>query len=268
MPPLVTALRCSVPAILTIVVPRLPTYGCAIRARRFFQQFAGLVGSPTIRGVASLAELVGSVPKTDEIELEDAKRPIEVFDHTYNRQIPTDRMTLVLAPVPATLLRRAEDRGYATPTPEEIAAWLAEYPSLGVLGQPASVHQIVPLDLGAEDWILGVQVSFGGVRVESWSSSFRAVEPFLDVCYERQPGQSISGLVLPRVADNVTAMKPLVTWWAILYACSMLARYHPRTWVDLLDVDSSPYAVPTESVLLTASLEVPRLLAAELSAGY
>src|ERR1700722_8377092 len=45
---------------------------------------------------------------------------------------------------------------------------------------------------------------------------------------------------------------------------SMLARYHPKVWTALLDVDESVDAVSIETALRTAQLVVPRLLMEEL----
>jgi hypothetical protein len=57
-----------------------------------------------------------------------------------------------------------------------------------------------------------------------------------------------------------TVLSPLMTWWALLYALSMVARYEPDTWVGLLDVDSSALAVPLEGVLEDALEVVPHLV--------
>lgn len=51
-----------------------------------------------------------------------------------------------------------------------------------------------------------------------------------------------------------------MTWWALLYALSMVARYEPDVWVGLLDVDESQLAVPLEGVLEDALEVVPHLV--------
>jgi hypothetical protein len=50
---------------------------------------------------------------------------------------------------------------------------------------------------------------------------------------------------------------PLMTWWALLYGLSMLARYHPAEWVQALRVDQHPETVPLEAALNTALVAVP-----------
>jgi hypothetical protein len=58
----------------------------------------------------------------------------------------------------------------------------------------------------------------------------------------------------------ISTPHPLLAWWAILFALSMLARYQPDTWTDYLDVDKSPYAVPLETLLDRVLLTCPELL--------
>lgn len=60
----------------------------------------------------------------------------------------------------------------------------------------------------------------------------------------------------------VTGQKlhPLVIWWAVLYAMSMLARYHPEAWALAIDVDRSPWAVPLEHLLDQALEALPEVI--------
>ena len=53
---------------------------------------------------------------------------------------------------------------------------------------------------------------------------------------------------------------PLVVWWAILFALSMLARYEPDRWTQHTSVASSPEAVPVENLLTSAMSAVPETL--------
>ena len=53
---------------------------------------------------------------------------------------------------------------------------------------------------------------------------------------------------------------PLMTWWLLLYSFSMLARYFPRKWVAMLDLDSSPYAVSLQYACEAALTVIPHLV--------
>ena len=52
----------------------------------------------------------------------------------------------------------------------------------------------------------------------------------------------------------------LMTWWALLYGLSILARYHPREWTVALRLDSSPLAVPIIDALDEAFDHLPYLV--------
>lgn len=54
--------------------------------------------------------------------------------------------------------------------------------------------------------------------------------------------------------------RPLMTWWLLLYSFSMLARYFPRKWVAMLDLDSSPYAVSLQYACEVALTIMPHLV--------
>ena len=51
-----------------------------------------------------------------------------------------------------------------------------------------------------------------------------------------------------------------MTWWLLLYSFSILARYEPRRWAQLLDLDSSKAAVLIEYALEEALTVIPHLV--------
>ena len=64
----------------------------------------------------------------------------------------------------------------------------------------------------------------------------------------------------PAPAQADKSIHPLMAWWAVLHALSMLARYQPTEWAGHIDVDRSPYAVPLENLLKTAMALIPALI--------
>jgi hypothetical protein len=62
----------------------------------------------------------------------------------------------------------------------------------------------------------------------------------------------------PAVAGD--AMHPLIAWWAVLYALSMLARYEPQRWATLIHVDTSAWATPLEHLLDVALEGLPEII--------
>jgi hypothetical protein len=65
----------------------------------------------------------------------------------------------------------------------------------------------------------------------------------------------------PAIVGNTTPPNPLMTWWALLFALSMLARYQPVAWAQALNVDSSPVAVALERAMRKAIDALPQLVA-------
>jgi len=70
--------------------------------------------------------------------------------------------------------------------------------------------------------------------------------------------------LVPGLGSKLVASSPLVIWWALLYAFSMLARYEPRLWMQSLDLNASPVAVHIQDALDEALVAVPHLVAEAL----
>lgn len=62
----------------------------------------------------------------------------------------------------------------------------------------------------------------------------------------------------PAIGSNNQQQHPLLTWWAALWSCSMLARYEPLRWAKLLDVDKNSDATAFENLLDSALDLVPK----------
>lgn len=61
---------------------------------------------------------------------------------------------------------------------------------------------------------------------------------------------------------------PLMVWWSLLFGLSILARYHPVEWVQALDVDRSPLAVPLRRAMEEAITALPHLLLEALTGQH
>lgn len=64
----------------------------------------------------------------------------------------------------------------------------------------------------------------------------------------------------PALQTGEPAQHPFTVWWAVTHALSMLARYQPREWAQLVSVDRNPAAVPLEHLLGEALTVLPELL--------
>jgi hypothetical protein len=64
----------------------------------------------------------------------------------------------------------------------------------------------------------------------------------------------------PAPGRTAQSIHPLMAWWAVLHALSMLARYQPTEWAGHIDVDRTSHAVPLENLLKTAMVRIPALI--------
>lgn len=64
----------------------------------------------------------------------------------------------------------------------------------------------------------------------------------------------------PALRAGEPPQHPFTVWWAVTYALSMLARYHPREWAALVSVDTNPAATALEHLLAEALTVLPELL--------
>lgn len=73
-----------------------------------------------------------------------------------------------------------------------------------------------------------------------------------------------TAVLLPRAGSSTRSLSPLMSWWVVLYALSMLARYAPSNWTETLSLAESPIASRIEFLLDAALDAVPELLWGEL----
>jgi hypothetical protein len=73
-----------------------------------------------------------------------------------------------------------------------------------------------------------------------------------------------TAILLPSAGESTRALRPLMSWWTVLYALSMLARYAPSRWTETLTLADSQIASRIEFLLDSASDAVPELLWGEL----
>jgi hypothetical protein len=241
------------------------------------QRVAHILDSPVLEAPATLSALLASIDAEllfTELQVPDL-RPVGVSEWTKNlTPIATSAtQSLFLAPAPDRFAANTElvpagpqNLEYTRiipPSADAIAGWLSAYPTLRDLGVPTEVIGPEPsLDRSARgDWIIKLIWDSGtpkaGVEQNDWTADH------LDEVYAYS-WSGTSGVVLPAVGGNTKAHDLLITWWLVLYCLSMLARYYPKEWTELLDVDKSQLAVPIEHVLSVAYSKVPTLLAFRL----
>lgn len=122
----------------------------------------------------------------------------------------------------------------------ELREELAHYPSLRNLPE----WQTATLE---RDWM---KQSPGWLRLRYSHEQFRPwseLDPYFDEWTTAGlGGRQEDAYVYPSVGANEKAQHPLMTWYLVMYAFSMLARYYGAAWRRLLDKDESVEAALLE----------------------
>lgn len=204
-----------------------------------FTHLAQLLGSVSLPKAAPLGQLWAAIPDLLATPLDMDPRghlPVLQLQHiAHGDDIPGTIQWIAGLP--------ARPSGYAGIPEEEMQAILRHYPTLAG-SRP----------LGEEIWLKRRADFRDRSDVRFWPyGTFPAVpdEPYRD---------DDDRWVFPPFDDSGKTLHPLLAWWALLFALSMLARYEPASWISHLDVDASANAVPVEAALDAALGTCPELI--------
>jgi hypothetical protein len=222
-----------------------------------FQFVARATGSEQVPGTVTLGELWTSLPDLCELPLEGATSPV-ALDLISNS--------------------RAHSNGHPDHSP---GFYRGEIALNGQLSEQADreswFRALLPNYLGLENVQLWGDSgsAFTEVRKHRFLVSVgwpvpggrppRGVsEEEIETFFDRfAPQYRFEGnrYLRPLVGSSKTPpSSPLMTWWLILYAFSMISRYQPRKWAELLDLDRSPSAAVIQHALGTALDVLPHLV--------
>jgi hypothetical protein len=188
-----------------------------------------------------LSELMGSAPLDAPIEI-SALWAMLVEPNTNGERLTPDAVPSLMV----TASRDKPDRPCIVSIPLELVT--------DGLDQDA-LAELYPVLAQAADWRdCGTEATPAGVQVVHYELAFP--NGARDLATYR--GDSI---VLPAVPGTSSEMHPMMIWWAILYSLSMLTRYRPETWTELVNVDAPGYAVPVQFILEVGLDAVPDVIA-------
>ncbi|MFE4925156.1 YaaC family protein [Streptomyces sp. NPDC056661] len=207
--------------------------------------------------------------ETDPIRLEDVwdllppnlGYPLTTRDrltplYTDERSVGDHEHSLLSVPV-CDIPDRVIDAG----TREALIDFLTAYPTVAKHESYVTTHT---LSLGSEappDY--SRYEHGGGELMVNWEMPQGAATGAEREEYLRAMSRPYAGAryFLPVLSLMRRELHPLMAWWTVLYALSMLARYQPATWVKLISVDDSRHAVPIERLLERAISHLPVLIA-------
>jgi hypothetical protein len=245
------------------VAPPSPVADVVVRDKGngSFQQIAALLQSPTLTSPTRLGELWQSLPEQGGAPLSGENSPLALLVSFSELELPigsntADRVLAYVRPLPAHLSRNDL-------TLAEALAFLAPYPTLM---QPAPPVELASVDPRGDDgtWLLGLRWDLPQ-RTSDYETAYARLRQLVRMYGpQMERPRPMRGWAIPAVGGNSRPMHPLLTWWAMLFSMSMLARYQPSTWMGMLNVDRSGDAVPLEMLLQSALSIVPGLLYDEM----
>lgn len=217
---------------------------------REFQYVSALIGSPSLPADTPLAALWGAIPDLADTPLPDTVPPVprarEVLWDAPSKYWEGHRSSLVLA----RLSLHQSERG----TLDELRTLLDHYPSAKECRVSLNSDGSPNIDDSSYygDRYALIQWDARGYRLEDRLARINEVTP-------RDQQAPFDWWMIPQLPGGRCPSR-LMTWWALLYGLSILARYHPGTWLEALRVDKSALAVPIEDALETAYRAIPPLV--------
>jgi hypothetical protein len=220
-----------------------------------FQKVATATGSPIMVTPVSFGALWASLPDLAETaNLPGSTMPmaIELIQDDFHTSAPR-----------ATLYLRHQMPAKENEWIARFSEILARYPGTQGWRIPTASHSIQPPVKPGTPWEVIVQWP----ELSPWqdppqgpiTSFFDRIAPEYRYRGER--------FLRPSVEDGERQPpSALMTWWLLLFSCSILARYYPRKWVRLLDLDNSASAVALQYALEVALSAIPHLVLEALDA--
>lgn len=226
------------------------------KAAGAFQDVCDALQSPGLSCEASLPALWASLP-------EATGDPRRNDRHAY---------ALAVQPVadPMPFLRLTTAQALVGPLPDQFAlvpnrvdylrSFLAAYPGANGWQPPGDAAEVPAKQDANGRWYVQLQWPPTPSTTDADERAhdlFRSVAP--------QYGRSDIGWLRPKLANVHPVPNLMMTWWALLYGLSMLARYYPERWTEMLLVDKSPAAATLEAILDDALTVVPRLVLSSIT---
>jgi hypothetical protein len=212
-----------------------------------FQKLAEYMGAPTLPARLEFRRLWGSLPEGAETPLQGSSNLFtaamlditteerSVYDSRYKSEVRSVR----LVSVPRL--------GYGRTDTEELRRLLHEhYPSLRTLVPAPPSNRIMTVgEIGSNRRSVKLVSPDPQKHLQAYELYRCGSEIYSHDDEEGEP----STWVIPTFPGNAKPLEPIVTWWAVLYVLSMLARYQPSAWTKMLDIDFSPDAPAVEYLL-------------------
>ena len=219
-----------------------------------FQRVATATGSPLITAPVRLGALWASLPELTDAGMlpgSDTSAPIPLTADLTPASVPSGRvfpsgdvLDRDLLPVQNRWLLRFHEI-------------MKAYPGTSGIAIPATQYAISPPDDRARNWSIDLTWLGAQSATEMSAAELRGFFDKIAPEYRYRDDRFLR----PAIDENGTvAPSPLMTWWLLLYSFSILARYEPRKWTQLLALDKTQTAVLLQYALAEALAAVPQLV--------
>lgn len=240
---------------LTDTTPDLPEIRVTPHGNGAFQAISSAINSEPITSPVSIGRLWASLPDlVTYVPLRREGFPPALYVRPGSPSVYVGRSGSVMEPLynrPRAIVKFTNPRRSGA----QFGEIFADYPSAKEW-QLDSGEGDYALDLISED---EVKIAIPGGQ-ESRSLSAQELRTILD---DLAPEYRYLNdrYMRPSVEDDPKPPPaPVMSWWLLLYSFSMLARYQPRKWNDLLDLDKPGFANQLIFALELAQSAVPHLL--------
>lgn len=136
----------------------------------------------------------------------------------------------------------------------KVKDFLSHYPSLADCEYPYENHE--PMGWEPAPSNLAVAPVFWGKAGEEFPDLLQATRESKGIRYRGKE----DWWIFPRIGGMTSPLHPIMAWWAVLFALSMMARYEPASWSKLIGIDRSMDANAIEHILDQALRVIPVLI--------
>jgi len=224
-----------------------------------FRDVAEASYSPALASGVSLPSLWASLPESSGDRLPGDSSPAALSLEPEDQPTTSLAVIVMTANADAAVHGFPESFGTAPDRIEYLKEYLQNFPTAAgwepTLGnQLASYHDSQFGWVARLRWRLPESTGNAGLRFE-----------YLLTKIAPRDADHARGWLRPSVCHNGQIVSPLMTWWALLFGLSNLARYHPESWVEMLAVDTCAASTTFEAMLEDGLAAVPRLVLAALT---
>lgn len=201
-------------------------------ARGSFMRLSAILSSPTLNRSDNvrLGALWDSIPENIGWPLRDGPhRRVPLFVDYFESRGNADSVAVILDGLPASLIGSLSLR-------TDLDDFLASYPeAVGYQYTPISQHPDAGPNISVND------DGTGRINLRWMMPSGAGSDPAERTRHLATIARSYGRrrFLFPSVGPTGASLHPLMTWWSLLYALSMLARYQPAEWAKYIDVNES-----------------------------